>query len=316
MRKLIYQILLGASLAAGVAHADGKLDAAKAHLQSGAALYEENNFHGALAEFQRAYELAPSYKILFNIAQVELELQDHAGAFKAYTRYLREGGPDLAPARRAQVELELERLGGRVGFLVIQTAAGAQVVVDEAPVGYAPLPEPVAVSAGKHRVTVIVPGREPITRVFDVAGHQDVTAALTVEPLVVSPARPPPSTVPRPPPPPDPPASKTPMYAAWSITGGLAAGAGVLALITRGDANALAALRSRYPVTPEQLAAQRSRTVRDAAVTDVLAGAAVASAGVALYLTVTRMAGEPTRSRERAVQLQVAPTGVALAGRF
>src|ERR1044071_8621580 len=154
MGKMMCQVLLGASLVASVAHADTKLDEAKSHFQSGAALYDGNDLRGALVEFQRAYELAPSYKILFNIAQVEMELQDHAGAFKAYTRYVKEGGPDIAPARLAQVNAEIERLRGRIGFLAIQTSAGASVFVDDLQVGYAPLPEPVAVNAGRHRVTV------------------------------------------------------------------------------------------------------------------------------------------------------------------
>jgi len=77
------------------AHADAKLDEAKQHLAAATQLYDENNFRGALVELQRAYELAPSYKILFNIGQVEMELQDYAAALQAYSRYLsdREFGP-------------------------------------------------------------------------------------------------------------------------------------------------------------------------------------------------------------------------------
>jgi hypothetical protein len=312
MGKMTCHVLLGASLVAGAAHADTKLDEAKSHLQSGATLYDGNDLRGALVEFQRAYELAPSYKILFNIAQVEMELQDHAGAFKAYTRYVKEGGPDIAPARLAQVNAEIERLRGRVGFLAIQASAGAMVLVDDAHVGYAPLPEPVAVNAGRHWVTVEVPHREPVTRVFDVSGRQEVAAVLIAEApappvtaaLVTSAAEPPthPSAN-----------SKAPVYVAWSVTGGFAIGAGVFALVAHGNANELAALRSSFPVTPDQLAAQRSKTVHNAAITDVLAGA---SAGVALYLTLTRTGADARPAKEKTVELHIAPTGVAIAGRF
>jgi hypothetical protein len=316
MGKLTCQVLLGACLVAGAAHADTKLDEAKSHLQSGAALYDGNDFRGALVEFQRAYELAPSYKILFNIAQVEMELQDHAGAFKAYTRYVKEGGPDIPPARLAQVNAEIERLRGRVGFLAIQTSAGAAVLVDDLQVGYAPLPEPVAVKAGRHRVTVEVPHREAVTRVFDVSGRQEVAAVLVFDTPVIQPVAALPLIAPTERPK-DPPAnSKVPVYVAWSVTGGLAIGAGVLAVITRGDANRLAALRSSFPVTSDQLAAQRSKTMRNAVITDVLAGTAVASAGVALYLTLTRTGGGARPAKEKAVELHIAPTSVAIAGRF
>src|SRR6266478_2010920 len=89
-------LLLGIVAASPAALADSKTDEAKTHFKNGADLYDENNFRGALVEFQRAYELAPSYRILFNIGQVEMELQDYAGALTAYARYLREGGPDIS----------------------------------------------------------------------------------------------------------------------------------------------------------------------------------------------------------------------------
>jgi hypothetical protein len=313
MAKIAYRLALIASLVAGVAHADGKLDEAKAHLQSGAALYDENNFRGALVEFQKAYDLAPSYKILFNIGQVEMELQDYAGALKAYTRYLKEGGPDVPSDRGAQVNAEIERMKGRVGFLVVQTTAGAQVLVDDVQVGYAPLPDPVPVAAGQHRVTVTIAGRDPVNRVFDVAGKETVTAALAIDPgaappsdktnttLVVTPI----DTGPK---------SKTPVYAMWSVTGAFVIGAGVFAVIAHGDSNDLTNLRNTYPVTPAQLDSQRSKTVRDAAITDVLTGAAVVSAGIAAYLTLTRMGHD--NSKEKALVLNVAPTGFAVMGRF
>jgi hypothetical protein len=319
MGKMTCQVLLGAILVAGVAHADTKLDEAKSHLQSGAALYDGNDLRGALVEFQRAYELAPSYKILFNIAQVEMELQDHAGAFKAYTRYVKEGGPDIAPARLALVNAEIERLRGRVGFLAIQTSAGAIVLIDDVQVGYAPLPEPIAVNAGRHRVTIEVPRREPVTRVFDVSGRQEVAAVLVFEtPVSASVAAAPVTavTVPAEPPKPPPKNSKVPVYVAWSVTGGFAVAAGVFAVIAHRNANELASLRSSFPVTSDQLEAQRSKTVRNARITDVLTGAAVASAGVALYLALTRTSADARPPKEKAVELHIAPTGVAIAGRF
>jgi hypothetical protein len=304
--------VLASLVVAATARADSKLDEAKAHLASGTQLYDENNFRGALVEFQKAYELAPSWRILFNIGQVEMEVQDYAGALRAYSRYLKEGGPDVPPDRLAQVNSEIERLKGRVGFLVVQTAAGAQVLVDDAQVGYAPLPDAVAVSAGQHRVTVTLAGREPLTRVFDVAGRESVTAALAIEASgSTGPTQPAVTTTVAKP---DGPKSKTPVYVMWGVTGGLAIGAGVFAVMAHSADNDLATLRASYPVTDAQLASQHDKVVRDAAITDILAAATVASAGIALYLTVTRM-GKP-ETHERAVQLHVSPSGFALAGRF
>lgn len=314
MATLASRVVLIASLWLGwtvVAHADAKLDEAKAHLQSGTQLYDENNFRGALVEFQKAYELAPSWRILFNIAQVEMELQDYAGALKAYTRYMKEGGPDVPADRATQVNAEIERLRGRVGFLVVQTAPGAQVLVDDVQVGYAPLPDPVPVSAGQHRVTVAINGKDPVSRVFDVAGRENVTAALELD--VTAPPPPGKPVVSATTPAPSGPKSRTPIYVAWGITGGLAVGAGVFAFLAHGASDDLATLRATYPVTHDQLQAQKDKTVRDAAITDVLTGAALVSAGVALYFTVTRSGHA---EKERAVRLDVTPTGVAVAGVF
>jgi hypothetical protein len=315
MATLASRLVLIASLWAvwaGVAHADPKMDEARSHLQSGTQLYDENNFRGALVEFQKAYDLAPSWRILFNIGQVEMELQDYAGALKAYTRYLKEGGPDVPSDRAAQVNAEVERLRGRVGFLAVQTAAGAQVLVDDVQVGYAPLPDPVPVAAGQHRVTVAISGKEPVTRMFDVAGRENVTAAIALD----VPTTPPPGTPGTTPPTvatPSGPKSRTPIYVAWGITGGLAIGAGVFAVLANSDSSDLETLRGTYPVTPDQLKSQKDKTVRDAAITDVLTGAALVSAGFALYFTVTRTGHV---EKERAVQLHVTPAGVAIAGVF
>jgi hypothetical protein len=159
----------------------------------------------------------------------------------------------------------------------------------------------------------MIAGRDPVNRVFDVAGKETVTAALAIDPgaappsdktnttLVVTPI----DTGPK---------SKTPVYAMWSVTGAFVIGAGVFAVIAHGDSNDLTNLRNTYPVTPAQLDSQRSKTVRDAAITDVLTGAAVVSAGIAAYLTLTRMGHD--NSKEKALVLNVAPNGVAVMGRF
>jgi hypothetical protein len=179
MEKITLAIVL-AILTSSARAQPNPMDEARTHFKNATELYDANNFRGALVEFKRAYELSPSYKILFNIGQVEMELQDYAEALKAYTRYLREGGPDVPPDRVAQLNAEIERVKGRVGYVVVQTGAGAEVLVDEVSVGYAPLPEPVPVNTGPHHVTVRSSGREPINRDVDVAGKQQVTVAIDV----------------------------------------------------------------------------------------------------------------------------------------
>jgi hypothetical protein len=298
-------IVVAIVTAATAASAD-KADEAKTHFKNGTELYDENNFRGALVEFQRAYELQPSYKILFNIGQVEMELQDYAGALKAYTRYLREGGPDVPPARAAEVKAEIDRLKGRVGYVTIQTAAGAEVLIDNVPIGFAPLPEPATVNTGRHDVTVHIKGRDPVSRAVDVAGQQQLTVALEndlppvhADPVIDKPGR-------------TKPASKVPMIAAWSVAGAFAVTSGVFGFIARNDANKLAALRGQFPVTRAQLDDQGSKQKLHAALADGFGAAAAIGGGFALYVTLTR----PHAEVDKGLSLHVSPTGMSVAGHF
>ncbi|HEX7841345.1 MAG TPA: hypothetical protein VF469_27895 [Kofleriaceae bacterium] len=317
MRKLTLAIFLFGAVARA-AHADAKLDEAKQHVEAAAQLYDENNFRGALAELQRAYELAPSYKILFNIGQVEMELQDYAGALRAYSRYLSEGGPDVLAERVNRVRAEIERLRWRIGKIAVQTAAGAEVLIDDVAIGFAPLPEPVAVNAGHHQVTVHIAGKDPVSRVYDVAGRQEISAVIANDPVATGPlTRDTPGTsnthdVGDP----APPQRKLPVYVSWGVTGALGLTAGVLALVAKSANDDLSNLRGSFAVTPAQLVAQRDSVRRDALLTDLAVGATLASAGVAAYLTLTRMEHGAPPERARTVQVHVGLGGISLAGQF
>ncbi len=310
-------LLLGLSLATvsaavslpGTAAAQpaGSIDEAQVHFERGAELYGEDNFRGALIEFQRAYELAPSYKILFNIGQVEMELQNYAGALRAYSRYLREGGPDVSAARVNQVTQEIERLKGRVGQITIETAAGAEVLIDDISIGFAPLPEPALVNAGRHHVSVQISGRDPVSRVVDIAGQQQVTVALANDASAARPARKP--SEPQRGSAAD---SKVPMYVGWAVTGTFAVVTGVLAVSAYSASNELEDLRNTYPVTKAQLddKADSQRTLSIAA--DGFAAAALIAGGVSLYLTLTR---KPAAESSK-LSLGVSPTGAFVTGSF
>ena len=68
----------------------------------------------ALVELRRAYELAPSYKLLFNIGQVHLQKSDYASALDSFERYLAQGGDKIARKRRREIEALVEKLRQRV----------------------------------------------------------------------------------------------------------------------------------------------------------------------------------------------------------
>lgn len=289
----------------GTASADPKEDEAKVHFTNAGTLYDKSDLRGALAEFQRAYDLFPSYKIQFNIGQVAMELDDYAKAFQAYTRYLKEGGSDVPQARAATVQRELDRISSRLGRVAIRAADGAEVTIDGARVGYTPLSEPVVVGVGRHDVVVRGASVEPTTRSIDVAGQQTVTVAVTAAvaspvggtKLVASPESPP---------------SNTSTYVAFSLAAAFAVTAGITGGIALSDSSTLSSLHDTFGTTRAQLDHERSNVTTMATIADAAGAAAIVAAGVGVYLLVSHRHA----ARERHVQLTLSPTGAFASGSF
>lgn len=157
-----------------VTRADVEEDA-RAQFDRGMELYDAGQCEEAAIAFERAYELKPSYKILYNSAQAENECGNYARALEVYRRYLDEGGDEISTERIAQVRTEIERLETLVGALVVNCdEAGAVVMVDGRRVGETPLAGPVTVRLGEREVVVKLDGREIHREVVRVAGGEQV----------------------------------------------------------------------------------------------------------------------------------------------
>ena len=177
---------------------------AVARFQRGQERYVDRDFAGALAEFRKAYEIAPNYRVFYNIGQVCYQMHDYVCAHESRERYLADGGSEIPAARRQAVERELIELQERIGYLDLQIdLPGAEVSVDDVLVGTAPLAHPVTVSAGRHRATVLAAGRAPFTRTVDVAGQDTAHVVVTLVAAVrvdAAPAAPAPAPAPAQPP--------------------------------------------------------------------------------------------------------------------
>lgn len=296
-------------------------DEAQRRFAQGKELYEENDFRGALNEFKRAWQLAPNFRLLYTIAQVQFQLQDYAAALRSFEQYLAEGGAEIPETRRAEVQKELERLAARVARIEISTnLEGAVITVDDVEVGTAPLREPVLVSAGRRRITA-TRGRATASRVVDFAGGDSSRIVLDLAepaPSVASPARSAPRPAPSAPPPAPAPTRVQPEehsvpWAAWALTGGLAACAtvtGVLALRASSD---LADKRDTPDVGADALEQASSRASSFALATDILAAAALVSGGISLWFTLD--SASPAAATP-AAQVGLSPGRITLSGRF
>jgi len=268
---------------------------AQARFDRGREFFEDGDFSAALVEFRRAYELSPNYKLLYNVGQVCYQLQDYPCALQSFSKYLADGGSEVAASRVNEVQKELEKLRARVARVVVSTTVpGAEVAVDDVPVGKTPLGTAVVVSAGRRRISASLKGYLPVTKTIEVAGME--LAKLTIElfptgeqPVVARPPR----GDPKPEESRDPVVTKAmpavrrapPSPWFWAIPAGLLAGGIPMGVWASRESSALVTNRASLDTTPAKLAAMSANTKTYALVADVLDGAAIVSAVVLGILT-------------------------------
>ncbi len=158
---------------------------AREHFERGVELFNEGRNDAALAEFTRAYELAPAPPVLYNIARVREALGHAVQAADAYERYLEEGGDSLSRRRRHEATAALERQRARIAFVTVTTNVDeATVSVDGVDVAETPLSEPLRLSAGEHTIGVRAAGYDSARRAVQVAGGDEVTLDLEIDAIV------------------------------------------------------------------------------------------------------------------------------------
>lgn len=326
--KLVTIALLASMLAAAspAAAQDAKKpaagqasDEASERFRAGVAFYKDGDFTAALVEFKRAYELAPNYRVLFNLGQTSQELNDYASALTAFEQYLAQGGKEVDAKRKKEVEGWIATLKKKVARVQIEASAeGAELSVDDVPVGSSPLGEPVLVNAGRRKFGATLAGHTPASRVVEIAGSDETTVALelvpieatkTIEVPVEKPGRTETRIVER--------SSSPAPWVALSITAATAIATGVfggLALSASGERDDELA---RFPGNAAAITDASDRTATFALATDVLAGVTIAGAITTVVLfAVTGSSDEPIEANTASIELRVAPTGLVLGGSF
>jgi hypothetical protein len=307
-----------------------KVKEATARFERGLALYDDGDFEAALVEFNRAYSLSPTYKILYNIAKIERGKNDYSSALVHFQRYLEEGGAEVPAERREEVQKEVNVLKQRVGQVSITAnVEGAAVFIDDQPVCGARMADPGCVGTTPLRAPVIVnPGMRKITA--SKRGYQNADAQLTIaggdqnvvklELFDLKPRTE--DTAPR-----------TRAIVSWSVTGALAIGAGVMGVLALDKKNTYDDNREKPPCqnnlvnsnacNPDTLAtldSNKKEAKNFALVTDILAGAAIVGAGISIYFTAKASSKSPSETEQHAtlksLKLSAGPGSAALSGRF
>lgn len=146
-------------------------------------LYDAGNYSAARVEFQRANELLPSFRFLYNLGVVSMALNDSAAAYDYFQRYLDQGGSAVTADLRAEILLQLQDLAGHIETLEVQVdTVGAQVFVDESPVGFAPLPKSLHVNSGPRKITARAESGRSQSIILELPGGETRSIELRLAP--------------------------------------------------------------------------------------------------------------------------------------
>ncbi len=286
----------------GTAHAADDKEAGK-HFTHGVSLYNEADYRAALAEFKKAYEIAPNPAVLYNVGQTQFQLRNYAAALGNFERYKLEAGP--SGSHYQEVMTAIETLKTRVGHLrIVTNEPGAEILIDDELVGNAPL-DKTLVSVGSRKITVIKKGAPPQTRNVEVAVGDNREVSFIFELATGN------SGNANPPPPPQPAEKKSNLVPiiAWSATGVFTAAAVVTGIVAL---NAQSSLKDEEGKLTNRgrLDDLHSRMNTFALTTDILGGVAILAGGAAVYFTFF------SSPKSDSVGLSVAPNGAVLHGSF
>ena len=152
------------------------------HFKAGVALFKEGKFKEALAEFERAYEIAPHPLVLYNIAGCHRELSSYGEAIRFYERFLKEGKGQVPATRLTTAQTELDAILARIAriTIVIQGPPYAQLFLDGAPLGTMPVPMPLVLPPGEHKIVAKADGYKDAERTLRVASGDEAEISLTL----------------------------------------------------------------------------------------------------------------------------------------
>src|SRR5262245_7997167 len=112
------------------------------HFKSGVALFKETKYAEALAEFERAYEIAPHPTVLYNIAGCHRLLSHYSDAVAYYRRFLTEGKGVVAADRLTGAQAELDSILALVARVTVSITPpdGAILTVDGSTLDHPEMP--------------------------------------------------------------------------------------------------------------------------------------------------------------------------------
>jgi len=295
---------------------------ARTHFAAGVALLKDPSgprYEAAYLEFKTAYAASPSYKILGNFGLCAMQIERDLEAIQAYEEYLKQGGADIGPTERAQIERDLLTLkAGLVRVSVSSDPPGATITDVRIPVKGSEIrnvyegqqaPLELGLRRGRHVLTAKLEGFHETE--WELGPSDDAPPPHIFKMVPLAPTTPVVTPI-APPPPVEPMKQVEPLVRQRPTprTAYVAGGVGVGLLLT-GTIFGIEALQkhSDYDKLNNGLDVSSATSTRNTgvmlnAIADGCFAGALASAVVAAYIFVAR----PTVERPAAQRLQIAPT--------
>ncbi len=156
--------------------------AAKADYDAGKLLAADGDFAGALIKFQGAYDQSKDPRLLWNVGFCEKNLRHYAKVIATLGRYLAEGAGYLTDKDRKDAQDLVQTLQPFTTSATIHVSEdGAQIAVDDNPVGLSPLAGPLVLDIGERRLRVSKEGFQPFEKSVPVGGSAAVTVEVALE---------------------------------------------------------------------------------------------------------------------------------------
>ncbi len=301
------------------------VEEARDHFSRGVEFFKDQSYDAALAEFQRAYSLSPNYRLLYNLAQVQLERHDYAAALKYLQEYLASGGNEIDADRRAQVTQDIGKLKNKVARLLVRSdVAGADVSIEGAVVAKTPMSSSVLVNPGVVRLRVSREGYATETRTLNVVSADDqiVSVMLSRDSSATSTAdgarspRSDATPLETSPSPAEPRRSYTAAWIGLGVTGALGVGTAIFALRAHSADSDLDARLNTFPTDPSRIDDARSELKTAALVTDILAASTAVAAGLTLYFVLSPSTEAVSERSQAGIGLAPSPGGLVVFGRL
>ncbi|HET9627146.1 MAG TPA: tetratricopeptide repeat protein [Kofleriaceae bacterium] len=167
------------------------------HFKAGVELFKEAKYGEALAEFQRAYDIAPHPLVLYNIAGCHRELSQYGEAVATYNKFLAEGKGKVPAARLAAAQAELDGILARIARVTVHVTPAADAATLSVDGAALDRPEmPLILPPGEHRLVAHADGKRDAEATVRVASGDTLDVELALADL----PPPPPAAISAPPP--------------------------------------------------------------------------------------------------------------------